>query len=203
MNKMPPWNSYPPVLQSVVGENDKNASLDVDSEPGPSRDKVPSRKNIFIVLELMKGEGFSLGLFFPVEAKNNFDPWVGGRLKAEEGDAHFIFNYDDVEILLGLWSLRYLFLIKKYQFENSWIYSIFMFLNKLRILLIWITEYQSVMIFYYDRWKELQSERTIFEGEKDSQFWSIYSRAGRKEGGKRDCGNSNDLFRSGGKEDIT
>ena len=91
MNKMPPWNSYPPVFQSVVGENDKDASLNVDSEPVSSGDKIPSRKNILIVFELMKGEGFSLGLLFPVEAKYNFDPWVGGRLKAKEGDAHFIF----------------------------------------------------------------------------------------------------------------
>ena len=69
----------------------------------------------------------------------------------------------------------------------------------IEIILIWITEYQSVMIFYYDRWKELQSKRTVFEGEKYS---SISSGADRKEGGKGDCGNCNHLSWLG-KEDIS
>jgi hypothetical protein len=36
----------------------------------------------------MKGEGFSLGIFITVEAKNELDFRVGGRLEAKESDAH-------------------------------------------------------------------------------------------------------------------
>ena len=114
MDKMPPWNSYSPVHKSVVGENDKDASLDINSEPGPSWDKIPSSKNIIVVFELMKWKGFSLGLLFPVEAKDKFDPWVGGWLKAKEGDAHFIFNYDDVERILRFIEVYDIYFWSKY-----------------------------------------------------------------------------------------
>ena len=199
MNKMPPWNSYPPVFQSVVGENDKDASLYVNSEPGSSGDKIPSRKNILIVFELMKGKGFSLGLLFPVEAKDKFNPWVGRWLKAKEGDAHFIFNYDDVEIILMFYEVYDIYFWSKYISSKTAEYIYLHVSQLIEIILIWITEYQSVMIFYYDRWKELQSKRTVFEGEKYS---SISSGADRKEGGKGDCGNCNHLSWLG-KEDIS
>ena len=100
LNKLSPRPTHPCMLHVVIGENGEDSGVDVDSEPGSSRNEVSSRVYVAVLRKGVQRKSLSFGVFVPVEAQNKLYGRAAAGTEAEEGDAHIPIIMTSKEIIL-------------------------------------------------------------------------------------------------------